>query len=368
MSDTPLKVLFLAPRPADLGPLAVKDELRRIVFRLRNLGDQIRVVEKWAVAFADLTEHLLDEQPQIVHLSGHGAAAGDEQWLCFEDDMGRKEYVRREVAAALFAAGVVKRCVRLALFNACYQEALARDVTGSIDFAIGVRSVITDKAASAFAEAFYRAIGSGETVQDSFDVALVQYKQAMQPGAALPVLFVRDGADPHVSLRGGKSAGAPDSMNRPPANRIPRIFLHYVRADERFAGELLKWLRPLAARKLIEVWDEQHDILPGHLRNVEIDGALERSQLFVPLVSAAASADTDWQEITARALARRNMGAVLVAPILLSPTLLAFGPFPPDMTILPAVDRPISAASDRDAAWQYVVEQLLRLPGIGPAK
>src|SRR5262249_1205196 len=94
MRNTQLKVLLLGPRPRDQAALLLKDEVQRIIYRLPRLGvaDRVELRDEWAVRFTDLTGLLLQHQPHVVHISGHGA----EGLMAFEDDAGATELVREE--------------------------------------------------------------------------------------------------------------------------------------------------------------------------------------------------------------------------------------------------------------------------------
>src|SRR5690348_11295843 len=60
-------------------------------------------------------------------------------------------------------------CWAVRSLNACYTRVQAEAISDVIDYVIGMNATIGDKAASAFAASFYRAIGFGRSVKDSFD-------------------------------------------------------------------------------------------------------------------------------------------------------------------------------------------------------
>ena len=70
----------------------------------------------------------------------------------------------------------------------------AEAITSVIDFAIGMNDKINDKAAIAFAAAFYRALGYGNSVRNAFDQGIVSIMLEGVPDEDVPVLHVRDGA------------------------------------------------------------------------------------------------------------------------------------------------------------------------------
>ena len=56
--------------------------------------------------------------------------------------------------------------------------------------------LISDKAAISFAAAFYRAIGFGRSVQNSFDQAILELKLEKILEDGTPQLHTRDGVNP----------------------------------------------------------------------------------------------------------------------------------------------------------------------------
>jgi hypothetical protein len=82
---------------------------------------------------ADISQALLDVQPQIVHFSGHGMATGA---LCFENLVGETHPIEPDALAALFKqfAGQVN-CVVL---NACNSEIQANAIAKHVNHVIGM--------------------------------------------------------------------------------------------------------------------------------------------------------------------------------------------------------------------------------------
>jgi hypothetical protein len=82
--DSLQAILFLGANPKDTGRLRLDQELRDITEGLQRAQkcDQFNLKQKWAVRPRDIQRAILDEQPQIVHFSGHGEG---EAGLVFED-------------------------------------------------------------------------------------------------------------------------------------------------------------------------------------------------------------------------------------------------------------------------------------------
>ena len=135
---------------------------------------------------SDITQALLDTQPQIVHFSGHGTSTGA---LCFEDLAGKTHPIEPDALAALFEqfSGQVN-CVVL---NACYSEIQAKAIAKHIKYVIGMNQAIGDKAAIAFAIGFYQALGGGCSIEDAYRLGCVQIQLQNIPEHLTPVLIIR---------------------------------------------------------------------------------------------------------------------------------------------------------------------------------
>ncbi len=169
--DQPISILFLAADPSDASRLRLSEEAREIEEKLRlaKARDKFVFTKRQAVRPEDLSQSLLDVEPQIVHFSGHGTKSG---CLCFEDKTGQTHPIPCDPIAALFRefSGTVK-CVVL---NACYSESQADAISNHIDYVIGMGKEIGDSAAIAFAVGVYQALGAGRSFEEAFRLGRVQ--------------------------------------------------------------------------------------------------------------------------------------------------------------------------------------------------
>lgn len=71
-----ISILFLAADPTDASRLRLGEELREIQEKLQlaKLREQFKLYQRMSVRPTDLSQALLDIQPEIVHFSGHGMA------------------------------------------------------------------------------------------------------------------------------------------------------------------------------------------------------------------------------------------------------------------------------------------------------
>jgi hypothetical protein len=194
-----ITILFLTADPTDASRLRLGEELREIHETLQRakLRERFDLVERLSVRPADLSQALLDVEPQIVHFSGHGTTTGE---LCFEDSTGKLHPIEPDALAALFEqfAGNVS-CIVL---NACFSEAQAHAIARHVDYVIGMNQAIGDKAAIAFAIGFYQALGAGSKVgkaevRKAFKLGCTQIRLQNIPEHLTPVLVNKDSLKAH---------------------------------------------------------------------------------------------------------------------------------------------------------------------------
>jgi hypothetical protein len=182
-----ISILFLAADPTDASRLRLGEEFREIQEKLKlaKLRDRFRLeLPQLSARPADISQALLDVQPQIVHFSGHGTSTGA---LCFENRAGQTHLVQPDALAALFEQFVSQ--VNCVLLNACYSETQAKAIAEHIEYVIGMNQAIGDKAAIAFAVGFYQAIGAGRTIEDAYKLGCVQIRLQGIPEHLTPIFL-----------------------------------------------------------------------------------------------------------------------------------------------------------------------------------
>ncbi|MEL6654079.1 MAG: CHAT domain-containing protein [Bacteroidota bacterium] len=214
--DTPpanqkTKILFLAANPSQTGRLKLDQEIREIEEGLRrsNHRDSFELVQKWAIRPADLRRAMLDENPQIVHFSGHGVTQGlsgeakegtrslffEEEkismqdydgGIVIEDNDGSPKVLPAATLGKLFELFAGK--VRCVLLNACYSESQAKELKPHIPYIIGMNDAVPDNAAIVFATGFYDALGAGKDIEQAFEHGKVAVEFEGIPGADIMVL------------------------------------------------------------------------------------------------------------------------------------------------------------------------------------
>jgi len=165
MGKKPLKkILILSSNPQLTPRLSLDEEVREIEEGLlrSKYRSQFEIRSRAAVRLRDLRRALLDEEPQIVHFTGHGERSG----LWVEDDKGVPALISSNSLAGLFELYSTR--VQCVILSACHSSAQAAAIKKHIKYVIGMRKEINVKAATEFALGFYDALGGGKSIEESF--------------------------------------------------------------------------------------------------------------------------------------------------------------------------------------------------------
>lgn len=187
-----IKTLFLASNPAGTTALSLDEEIRAITQKIRasDYRDLIELASAWAVRPDDLIQVLNESRPQIVHFSGHGNEKGE---IILTDNNRIPKPVTTTALRALFS--VLKDNIRIVVLNACFSEIQAKIIIENIDCVVGMNSSIGNNAAIAFAASFYRALGFGKSVKESFEQGKLSLLMEGIPEENTPQLLCKDGVD-----------------------------------------------------------------------------------------------------------------------------------------------------------------------------
>lgn len=213
-----IKILFLGANPSNTTRIALGDEVREIMQRLRaaHQGEQFEFVQEWAVRVGDLQAALLRHRPQIVHFSGHGRGEGDafsrsgpssdrnremlpeedvrvddgDGEILVEDDSTRQ--ARPLPAAALAKLFKLVGGIRCVVLNACHSATQAEAICEHVEAVIGMRRSIHDEAAVNFAWAFYQGLGFGESLSSAFEFGKNQIELAGFGDGDVPQLLTKE--------------------------------------------------------------------------------------------------------------------------------------------------------------------------------
>lgn len=331
------------PRDLDQECAAIERELKLTPGR-----DDSELRSKWAVTVDDLMRHLLDLQPTIVHVSGHGHATG----LVLVGDGGRPQLVTPAALTAMIRT--TADTVRLAVLNACYSDAQAEALCDAVGCVIGMKGTISDDAARAFAIGFYRALGHRRSVRNAYEQAEATLAGKGLSAQAEPRCLVRPGVDIDAPWSGEPASRAsPLARREPPAGLGPAIapavvaasataastsaieisagrleslaesvrarydlFLAYPSANKPSARALYDLLQPD-----VRVFLDERSLPPGARWDQETPAAQQASRATVVLISS--HADAAWylgaEIVTAIALHRAAPSAHALVPVILEP-------------------------------------------------
>ncbi|MEM9489651.1 MAG: CHAT domain-containing protein, partial [Myxococcota bacterium] len=160
------KLLFLGASPDDKARIRTDRELGAIKECLERPGVQppIELAFEPAVKQSRLIEHLIDHQPDIVHVCCHGQTRG----LEVEDEAGRSVPV--DVAEFAGAMARLSNPVRCLVMNACDSAQHLDMARAHIPRVIAVHGAVDDRQAIGFSKAFYQALVTGYSVRAAFEL------------------------------------------------------------------------------------------------------------------------------------------------------------------------------------------------------
>ncbi len=189
-----ITVLFMASNPLDAPQLRLDEEARAIqeMIRKSEHRDSVSFETRWATRALDVIQAINEENPAIIHFSGHGSQDDE---IVFQDNQGNAKLVSKEAIVQTMMSTSDE--IKLVFFNTCFSYGQAQAVVQHVDAAIGMTTTIGDEAARIFAAQFYSAVGFGLSVKKAFE----QGKAALMLEGILeedtPELYVKDGLDPN---------------------------------------------------------------------------------------------------------------------------------------------------------------------------
>jgi hypothetical protein len=188
-------ILYLVAQPRDTQPLDSLREMRKVEteLRLARNRERYQMVHRVAVQLTDISRALGEHRPQIVHFAGHGDRDGN---LAVEDESGLAVFVHPDGVGGLL--GRYAGSVRCVIVNACHSLALAQAVAERIDYVVGMRSEVLDRASVLFSVGFYQGLFAGQTIPDAYgqgvDLLAADPATRRRGQHEVPVLLTRPGA------------------------------------------------------------------------------------------------------------------------------------------------------------------------------
>lgn len=353
-SDTPIKkILVLAANPKNTTKLRLDEEVREIAEGLRRSkkSHQFVTESRWAVRPDDLRRSILDFEPQIVHFCGHGEANGG---LVLEDITGQAKPVKPEALAGLFELFAEVECV---LLNACYSEKQAEAIVQHIDYVIGMKQAIGDRAAIKFAVGFYDALGAGRTIEvaHKFGVNAIELEgisEELTPTIKQKPNFTNIVVEPSFTKDMPSVRNKLISM---PATKAIEVFFSYAHEDEKLRDQLENHLSLLKRQGVITGWHDRK-IGAGQEWKNEIDTHLNTARIILLLISSAfIASDYCWDVEVKQAMERHEAKEARVIPVILKPVDWKSAPFS-KLQVLPKNGKPVIKWGNRDEAFENVAQ------------
>jgi hypothetical protein len=159
------RILILSANPIDTKRLRLEVEVRDSVESMlrSRYRDKFDIRSIGGVRLRDMRTALLDNEPHIVHFTGHGKEDG----LVLEGELGFSTRMSAEALGGLFK--MFSNHVECVILNACNSEKQAAVICEHIAYVVGMRGDIRDKAAIEFAVGFYDGIGAGRSIEEAFE-------------------------------------------------------------------------------------------------------------------------------------------------------------------------------------------------------
>jgi hypothetical protein len=158
--------------------------------------DKIEIIPRPAASAKTLLDGLNDNEPQVVHFSGHGGQGG--VWF---DDGNVVKSIGAGVSFTLLtdALGSVDKKPILLVLNACDTLNGAEGLLDSVAAVVAMSDSISDLGAATFAAQLYAGIAAGQSLSSSLKQAVVAMKAAtLDVDAKLPKMIHRADVDPTV--------------------------------------------------------------------------------------------------------------------------------------------------------------------------
>ncbi|MGK7948549.1 MAG: CHAT domain-containing protein [Xenococcaceae cyanobacterium] len=261
------KILILYSNPrGDLKLTREIKDLQNVIKRSKNQS-QLETELELDVHPEELQDLLLEHEPRIVHFCGHGTG---ESGLVLEDQAGQEQVVSTEALSNLFE--LFDKEVECVLLNACYSEIQAKEIVQHINYVVGMSHEIRDDAAIAFATGFYRALGWGKSIEESYkfgrnaiqiQIAKANTSRSRSSGESRKLIAV-DVAEPVIipedlkpvlkkkspltpfpkKVTSAPSVDYPDSLTQ---SHFPPELIAAVESEERYKGY---------RERARETWDE----------------------------------------------------------------------------------------------------------------
>lgn len=275
-----MKILFLAANPDGTTRLHLDKEVNKIddCLRKSKLRDQFQFITKLAVDASTLRQSLLEEEPDIIHFSGHGEGQAG---LVLVGQDNKPKPATADALSDLFKLFPKIKCV---LLNACYAEEQAKAIVQHVAYVVGMKQAVRDDAAIAFAAGFYDGLGYGKSIDMAFELGrnaiqfeLASFSDTTRKLIPVDLEKVEPLSDHLIPVLLKKEAGSTGNlMSLTPSSSEANSLAEKLQKDDISEAEALRVYRTrvqefLVDRKLTQLEKVQLAILANVLGLSEVD-------------------------------------------------------------------------------------------------
>lgn len=180
MTIPKITVCMLLAAPRDEIRLRLDQEVRDIAEKIKLVKGpkvSVEIIPEWAVRISEVTDHLLNARPNVVHFSGHGEGGA----IMVENEVGMSTPLNADGLSALIEAIGNIDCVVL---NACFSDSIGIVLSKHVSCVIGCGDTIDDDAAVIFGRSFYRSLAHGRSYTEAYKIAVAEVLAQAGPDEA----------------------------------------------------------------------------------------------------------------------------------------------------------------------------------------
>lgn len=256
-ADLPLKMLLILPQSADLNLVKERAVIERAIIPLDDVL-KLKVVDG-TVTRARFADALITSDYEIVHGSGHGSFFDGVGYIGLNNADGSPDWVDGQVMGRFV---VNCKSLKLGVLNVCssgkvdegraFQGLAPQLVRAGVPAVVAMQYPLSDDAAMAFAEEFYRRLCTGDNSVGRVDVAVTYARNMLAilyPGDrcfAAPVVYTHAADGVIFALQKQTAATAASSG---PADGLSRLLAESLRASAAFDDDMA-----LAERAMLDDW------------------------------------------------------------------------------------------------------------------
>ncbi|PHI20210.1 hypothetical protein CEQ90_08450 [Lewinellaceae bacterium SD302] len=184
-------ILCLSANPTNSDRLATDIEIREIKDSVRNSKgrDNFEVIYESAITIKAFRRAVLDNEPHIIHFSGHGTAEGE---IILHNNANKGQKVSVQALADFFELISDVAPLECVILNACYSEVQAKAIAKSVDYVMGMNNAVPDKVAIGFAHTVYQVLANGRDYETAYKFARNNIAMEGHSGQDLPILIKRE--------------------------------------------------------------------------------------------------------------------------------------------------------------------------------